>query len=147
MKRLLAVALLSASLGVVAALAASRGPGPLVINVESIMGQQTDPRAERIKNVPLGATESSSARLVMVHDAIEPHYHAEHDEIVLLLRGKGDLRLGDQSRELRRGDVVFIPRGTPHSFVSTGGGFAGALSVMSPPYDGKDMLAVPPSKE
>jgi len=145
MKKLIAVAVLSASVGALATLAAlgaPQGPGPLVISVERLMGEQIDPKAPRVNNVLLGATQTANARLVMVSDALEPHYHAEHDEIVMILRGKGDLRLGDITREIGRGDVVFIPRGTPHSFVNTGGGFAGALSFMSPPYDGKDMVPV-----
>jgi quercetin dioxygenase-like cupin family protein len=119
------------------------GPGPFVINVESIMGAQLNPETEPLHEVQAGQTGTSTARVLMVHDSLAPHLHADHDEIILMLRGKGDLTLAGRSREVRRGDLIFLPKGTVHSFVSTTNGYSGLLSIVSPAYDGKDEIPAP----
>ena len=42
----------------------------------------------------------------------------EHEQYVL--RGEATVRIGDVTHEVRAGDVVYIPAGTPHSYDSTG---------------------------
>jgi quercetin dioxygenase-like cupin family protein len=43
------------------------------------------------------------------------HIHKDHDEIIQLLEGEGEVVIGDQKRILKRGDVFFVPKGTPHA--------------------------------
>jgi mannose-6-phosphate isomerase-like protein (cupin superfamily) len=144
MKRFAALAIALAGVAVFAiatyAQKAAEGPRPLVINVESVMGAELDPHKTEITDTPMGQTATSSARVLMVRDDIPPQSHVEHDQILLVLRGKGDLTLGGHPRDVARGSLVFIPKGTVYSFVNTGGGFAGLLSVMTPPFDGKDVV-------
>ena len=42
----------------------------------------------------------------------------EHEQYVL--RGAARVTIGDEVHEVRAGDVVFIPAGTPHSYEATG---------------------------
>lgn len=42
------------------------------------------------------------------------HYHREHDEIITLVEGELDFRLGDETRRLTPGTVVSVPCGTVH---------------------------------
>jgi mannose-6-phosphate isomerase-like protein (cupin superfamily) len=143
MKRILAIAVFFACLGAVAALAAAdkpSGPGPMIINVDSVMGAYIDPRVPLREEIPLGQLDTASARLLQIQHELTKRTHADHDEIFLLVRGKGDFYLGDQMRTLRRMDMVFVPRGTPHSFINTGGGSAGMIVFCTPPYDAKDQI-------
>lgn len=42
----------------------------------------------------------------------------EHEQYVL--RGRARVRIGDDVHEVRAGDVVYIPAGTPHSYEARG---------------------------
>ena len=44
---------------------------------------------------------------------VEPHSHA-NEQIVWMLNGKMEFRLGSEQRACGQGDVVVIPRGTEH---------------------------------
>ena len=42
----------------------------------------------------------------------------EHEQYVL--RGQARVVIGDETHDVKAGDVVYIPAGTPHSYESTG---------------------------
>jgi len=68
-----------------------------------------------------GAEEDGvSVSLAVVVDRIRPHYQKVSDEIYTILRGKGLVTVGSQTKEVSEGDVVAIPKGEVHSFVNTG---------------------------
>ena len=46
------------------------------------------------------------------------HVHMREDEIFHLLEGEFKFRLNEQEFTRMPGDVVFIPKGTPHTFLS-----------------------------
>ena len=148
MKRLVVIAVTFTTLGAIAGALASGSqktsaePPPFVINVESVLGAQLNQELEPVKTVPLGETGTQSARVVMVSTSLPSQTRADHDEIALVLKGKGDLTLGGRTREVRRGDLIFIPKGTSHQFVSTGGPYAGLLFVASPRLRGDDAVPV-----
>ena len=74
----------------------------------------------------------------------QPHLHAAHDLSVTLLDGCGVLHVAGLPTAMKRGDVAFIPRGTPHYFVNSGSAPAAALVTFAPPYDGTDQVPVSP---
>ena len=41
-------------------------------------------------------------------------------ETIIIREGCGRLIVGDQEREVIAGDIVVVPRGTPHRFVNSG---------------------------
>jgi mannose-6-phosphate isomerase-like protein (cupin superfamily) len=49
------------------------------------------------------------------------HVHHNEEESAFVIEGSVVLRLGDETFELGRGDMVNLPRGTPHGFRVTGG--------------------------
>ena len=61
-----------------------------------------------------------SIGLAVVNDQIKPHYQKVSDEIYYIVRGQGTLTVGDESRELREGDVAAIPKGLVHGFTNSG---------------------------
>ena len=74
-----------------------------------------------------------------VCEAIEPpesgagyHRHATYDETFIICEGHYDFRLNDKLLKLGPGDVVFVPRGTPHSFVSVGPEVGRQIIISSP---------------
>ena len=54
-------------------------------------------------------------------DRIPLHTHPV-DELVAIIQGDGDVRLGKQRRRVAAGSAVFIPAGTPHGTTNVGTG-------------------------
>jgi len=46
------------------------------------------------------------------------HTHENAEEVILVLKGKGVSIIGDERESMGVGDVCFIPRGIPHSFIN-----------------------------
>lgn len=83
--------------------------------------------------------KNATVNLINTSSPVPAHYHAKHDETVIIVRGSGTMRLGDQERTVRAGDLMFIPQGTPHAFVPHGDDVV-AVSVFSPKFDGTDRI-------
>lgn len=87
---------------------------------------------------PVGVTSASSTHHVSAHQ-VALHVHERHDETVVILRGEGEFQLGEQTVPVFPGLTIVIPRGTLHGFQGNGEkGLVEAISVFSPPFDGKD---------
>lgn len=66
------------------------------------------------------ASAESTGGAFSVIEEINPfdapmHVHEEHDELFYVLEGRHVVTVGDTEYELGPGDVVFGPRGVPHS--------------------------------
>ena len=74
-----------------------------------------------------------------VCEAVEPpesgagyHRHPTYDETFIISEGHYDFRLDGKVLKLGPGDVVFVPRGTPHGFVSMGPEVGRQIIISSP---------------
>ena len=63
------------------------------------------------------------------------HTQPDHDEIVLVLEGEAEFRVGTESKRVGPGDMVFIPRNTLHGRVRTLSPKYAALSIYAPFFD------------
>lgn len=63
------------------------------------------------------------------------HTQPHHDEVVVVLYGEVDFRVGDTIRRVQPGDLVFIARNTLHGPILTDGERLAALSVFAPRFD------------
>ena len=89
-----------------------------------------------IKRQFLGDGEFLTANLAIVQDAGNAlHTQPHHDEVVLVLDGEVDFRVGDTIRRVQPGDLVFIPRHTLHGPILADGERLAALSVFAPHFD------------
>ena len=61
-----------------------------------------------------------------------PHYHREVDEVVYGLEGTVTTTLDGQRHQLRKGDSLFLPRGSVHTHENLHDETARALIVMTP---------------
>ena len=68
-------------------------------------------------------------------DGSKLHTQPDHDEIVIVIAGEADFRVGDEVYRVGPGDFVFIPRNTLHGRVRTITNSMSALSVYSPYFD------------
>lgn len=63
------------------------------------------------------------------------HTQPAHDELVVILEGEADFRVGDEARRVGPGDLVFIPRNTLHGPILRPGARLSAISVYAPFFD------------
>ncbi len=61
------------------------------------------------------------------------HIHPNCEEVVYVLEGEVEHTLGDQSTRLRAGDLIVVPRGTPHQLLNQSDAPVRAFIVFSSP--------------
>jgi quercetin dioxygenase-like cupin family protein len=114
--------------------------------LEQLLEQNQPAPNENIKVVPLSRNARSSNILVQVRDREPLHRHADSDITVFLLRGEGDMRIGQETRPVKAGDVIHIERGAIHAYINRGPEPAAALVVYSPAPGQKDRVLVEEKK-
>lgn len=72
-------------------------------------------------------------------ESIEPpesgaglHRHSSYDETHIVCEGHFDCQLGEQMLKLGPGEIMFVPKGTPHSARSIGPEIGRELIISSP---------------
>jgi mannose-6-phosphate isomerase-like protein (cupin superfamily) len=84
-----------------------------------------------------GATADATYQLIEAEVSERPHVHDAHDLTVVLLRGRGDLRVDGASIPMHAGDVVHLTRGRAHHFHPAAGKTLG-LAIYTPRLTGRD---------
>jgi quercetin dioxygenase-like cupin family protein len=80
--------------------------------------------------------EFLTANLAIIQNAGNAlHTQPHHDEVVVVLDGEVDFRVGDTTRRVQPGDLVFIPRTRVHGPILAEGDRLVALSVFAPHFD------------
>lgn len=146
----LAAALIASAAG---ALAAVSSRTPAVFDALLPAGRTTLPLAKLAEREPLRADEGfrvvalgqdahTSHHLVHIRNAERPHRHDTHDLVVVILRGHGTMRLGQERRPVGEGSILYVPRGTLHAFSNESGEPASAYAMYTPPFDGQDRVDI-----
>ena len=161
--RWLSAGCLATSLAFAAGCATSRPAGaaagapaaaPPVVDALLANGRLTEPLAALIerarlddgqafKIVEVGRDAASSHHIVAIRDRESPHRHDTHDLFVVMLRGHGTMRLGDETRPVGEGSILYVPRATVHAFTNLSSEPAIAYAIYFPPFDGKDRVPAP----
>lgn len=97
---------------------------------------------ENIYSKPVSADSLSSGFVIFIKKEVKKHKHLEHSEHVYILEGAGEMLLGDKMIIVKKGDMVFIPKNTPHSLKVTSSTPVKVLSIQSPFFDGKDRVLI-----
>ncbi len=109
------------------------------LNLNEIVRQfQTDPATQNdpVKRMFICDGESISANIATSSgDESKLHTQPDHDEIVVMIDGEAEFRVGDEIRRVGPGDFMFIPRNTLHGRVRTLTDSMSALSIYAPYFD------------
>lgn len=93
-------------------------------------------RNDPIKRVFVFDGEHVTANVGIVRDSENAlHTQRQHDEILVIIEGDVDFRVGDEVKKVSRGDLVFIPQDTLHGPILEEGQRFAALSVFAPYFD------------
>ena len=84
-------------------------------------------------------TAADNAGAYTLCETLEPpdsgaglHRHPSYDETHIICDGHFECQLGEQVLKLGPGDMMFVPRGTPHSVKSVGPEIGRELIISSP---------------
>ncbi len=109
-------------------------------NVREAMQKNPLGAEEKTKLLPLFENADHTVNLIQTRGMVPAHHHVEHDEMVMVLEGKGTFTIEGQNREVAAGDILIIPRGAVHSYTHQGDGLTAVVSVFSPKFDPKDRI-------
>jgi mannose-6-phosphate isomerase-like protein (cupin superfamily) len=112
------------------------------VNIQSLDTIQAPAGTENIYSKPLYHDSLSSSFCIIVKKEVKKHYHATHSEQIYVIAGEADMMIGDRPVHIKKGDVLFIPKGTTHSVKVSSSEPLKILSVQAPYFDGKDRILV-----
>ena len=77
---------------------------------------------------------SADGATVSVQNGMVPkHMHPNTNEMQYILEGTGTIWLGDKEVTVKPGDLVIIPKGTPHGGTKPISGQVKAIAIKTPP--------------
>lgn len=71
------------------------------------------------------------------------HFHAVANEIQYVVEGTGTMWLGDKQVPIKPGDLIIIPKGTPHGGTHATSGTFKLVAIKTPPQAKDDYHIVP----
>lgn len=71
------------------------------------------------------------------------HMHPNTNEIQYILEGTGTVWLGDKEVQVKAGDLIIIPKGTPHGGTKPDGKPFRAIAIKTPPQAPDDTKPLP----
>jgi len=95
-----------------------------------------NPRNTPVKNVNLTIV------VVNPKKEAEEHYHKMTEELYYVIKGKGYVKIGQDTYTLKEGDAIYIPPGKPHKLINKSDLPLEVLVVNSPPYSPDDTFSV-----
>lgn len=94
---------------------------PSVFSEENISKKSFDDRWVKFAFGPQGLVESKKFNLGIVefdkNKISKTHIH-DVEEVLYVISGKGKIKLGDNTFELKEKDFVYIPEGTEHTIIT-----------------------------
>jgi quercetin dioxygenase-like cupin family protein len=101
-----------------------------VSHLEHLLSFETD---DEFQLVPLAQTPEMNIRLNKLQGRIKRHAHPQSNHFLYVIKGQIELTVGDETKVVAAGDLVTIPRETPHAMKRIGDSEALFLDVASPP--------------
>jgi mannose-6-phosphate isomerase-like protein (cupin superfamily) len=68
----------------------------------------------------------------------KPHSHGPQ-QVYVITRGEGRMKVGEDERDVREGQMIFIPPETEHGIVNTGDGVLTYVSAATPAFPVTDL--------
>ena len=120
-----------------------------VKNIEEVAEKNPLGEDVEVKITDVGENKNSSMHLVQVREngELSSHYHKRHDEVVYVKKGSGIATLDGTRYMVKPGSILQIPTKTVHEFLNTGGEPFVAVSIFSPPFDGRDEKRIKEKKK
>ncbi len=110
------------------------------------MAEKTSKSETVPKNDPCGllrelynSGDLSIAHVIVLGEA-KRHLHRKMEEVYYVEKGEGQLLVGDELLEIKEGDVIAIPKNTPHFLKRIEGKPLEVLVITHPRFDPSDLI-------
>jgi mannose-6-phosphate isomerase-like protein (cupin superfamily) len=109
-----------------------------LIHTQELEGDAlSKPNASGMRNKQLATLDGMT---IAIQDGNTPkHLHPNTNEMQYILEGTGTIWLGDKEVPVKPGDLVIIPKGTPHGGTKVTGRTIKAIAIKSPPQAPDDI--------
>jgi len=108
------------------------GP-PTSIDVIGFYEKNSVSRGTPFKSSQIGCTGTSTGSLLQIRDAVAEHTHEDADEMLYVIAGDGNMKIGSTEMNLPHGTFAVIPRGEPHVITHRSGSIMLAVSILTGP--------------
>lgn len=81
-----------------------------------------------------------SSFIIFIKREVKMHKHLSHSEHVTVLDGEATMTLGDKVFTIKKGDIIFISKNTPHKVITTSIIPLKVISIQAPYFDGTDRV-------
>jgi mannose-6-phosphate isomerase-like protein (cupin superfamily) len=111
---------------------------PQIIHTGELEGDAlSPPNASGMRNKTFVSVDGAT---ISIQDGSPPkHLHNNANEIQYILEGTGTIWLGDKEVRVKPGDLVIIPKGTPHGGTKPDGRTIKAIAIKTPPQAPDDV--------
>lgn len=113
-----------------------------MVSLDEALAAHADP-SKRALVTEILRGEQASVNAWQITDAMPPHLHREHEEVIFVRTGRARARIGDRDVDLKPGDVFLVPKNTVHAARAYGEEPFTGVSLFAPAFDGKDRVPVP----
>ena len=116
--------------------------------IQKVEGSPLNERGGQLSYLLLDRGQFGSSRLSVTWVEGKPgseqqiHAHEANEQVYVIVRGRGLMRVGDEQESVEAGDLVFIPPKTDHAIRNVGDEPLIYVSATSPPFD-RDALERP----
>jgi mannose-6-phosphate isomerase-like protein (cupin superfamily) len=89
----------------------------LIVAALSVRNRQPTFQDEFVTVTHVHHSERSSTAVAFIRPGggLRPHFHREHDEIIVFLAGEASFRIGHEIRQVSANDVISVPAGVIHA--------------------------------
>lgn len=116
---------------------------PRIVNLFTMTDEEIGPLVNNTDLRSRGLVASEHGTVAVQSGNVFKHFHANTDEIQLILDGTGSFWLGEREVQVKPGDFIVIPRGTPHAGSRASTGRFRALAIKLPPQASNDTHPAP----
>jgi len=82
----------------------------------------------------VGAKHITTTLVEMKPGGIQKPHHHQTEQCYMIIEGRGVMKIGDESAEVKTGDTIFIPSNSVHSLINDGTTILKYLSAGSPAF-------------
>jgi mannose-6-phosphate isomerase-like protein (cupin superfamily) len=116
---------------------------PQVVNVIDIKDSDLNPVPNSPGNFNKTFVTADGATISVQTGNVAKHLHPLTNEIQYVVEGSGRIWLGDKQIDFKPGDMLIIPKGTPHAGTVTTTGKYKAIAIKTPPQPPGDTKMLP----
>ncbi len=88
-------------------------------NLDDILKKNPMAAGQTAKATPVTRVPGAELQVIEM-SKIKLHSHHQEDHIVFVVRGNGTVRLEQETRDVKPGDIFMLPKDVPHGFAKSG---------------------------